>query len=317
MSIQRRSFLKNSSLFAGGLLFLDPIQKISRLSGKSKGMNQTMHSVPIFHTNDLHNQLLPHKKGYGGLYNIATVLDKENISCLLLDAGDFLDQRASPEQHLAMIQQMNRMDYQAATIGNRELALGQSALSELVKKMNFPLVNCNYSFSESYLQSSVVPYHIVSWSGYRIGITGVGTLLNRRIATTEKIVFHHPYQRANAVAAYLKKNCDFVICLSHLGYEKNKTGYNSLDLALASENIDLVISGHHDDLIAAPRIVRNQSKKEVILSHGGERGLIGRHLTIGFNDQGQKNFISCRNYVPSQKVKEPFYEGFEKIRGVV
>src|SRR5262245_37098041 len=76
--------------------------------------------VVIMHTNDLHGQLLP-KDGLGGMAEIATIIRTAKPN-LILDAGDistgtFL---ADEFQGIPMIQAMNRIGYNALTIGNHE-----------------------------------------------------------------------------------------------------------------------------------------------------------------------------------------------------
>jgi len=319
MPTGRRNFIRNTSLATGGLLLVDSLKKVSAISTQSAFLNKALHTVTIFHTNDLHNQILPFtnggRSGYGGLKNIeGLVSNAENLS-LLVDAGDFLGERATVSEHREMICTMNRMGYHAATIGNRELAKGQDYLAELVREVNFKLVNCNYVFNNTMLQKKVSRYHIVSWGKYRIGITGIGTRPDHITGKEASVKFLHPYDKANEVARELKeKNCDLVICLSHLGYQKNGSGFNNTDFAYNSENIDLIISGHSNELVAAPKSLRNRKKEEVILSHGGFGGLISRQISIGFNASGEKHFMDCRNFVPSANKNEAFYIGLEKIK---
>jgi 5'-nucleotidase len=319
MPTGRRNFIRNTSLATGGLLLMDSLKKVSAMSTQSPLLNKALHTITVFHTNDLHNQIHPFtnggRAGYGGLKNIeGLVSNTENLS-LLVDAGDFLGEHASFTEHREMIRNMNRMGYHAATIGNKELARGEDYLSELVREIKFRLVNCNYVFNNPILQKKVARYHIVSWGQYRIGITGIGTKPDPVGGNEKTVRFLHPYDKANEVARELKeKHCDLVICLSHLGYQKNSSGFNNTDFAHSSENIDLIISGHSNDLVAAPKSLRNRKKEEVILSHGGFGGLISRQISIGFNASGEKHFMDCRNFVPSANKDEAFYIGLQKIK---
>jgi len=170
MNTERRKFIRNSSLITGGLVFIDPLKKLAGLTA-GNAFTGTLQTVNIFHTNDLHNQLHPftggNRHGYGGLRNISGVLDAAKSKHILLDAGDFLDSKASPEDHSQMIQVMNQLGYHAATIGNRELARGQEYLAGLASEMKFRLVNCNYSFSNPALREQVLSSHIISWGQFK------------------------------------------------------------------------------------------------------------------------------------------------------
>lgn len=318
MNTQRRNFIKNSSLAAGGLFFSPSFKKIAALSAKAPELANAAHTINIFHTNDLHNQIQPliqgNLKGHGGLKSIREILQQKDAQNILVDGGDFLHDQASVLDHREMIEAMNEIGYYAATIGNKELTKGQAYLAELMKGMNFKLVNCNYSFSHSYLKAKVLPYTICEWGQYKVGITGVGTDLDAKLKSSENIIYHHPYERANAIAYQLKKlnQCDLVVCLSHLGYKNKQGSFNNSDFACASENIDIIIGGHKQDLIVAPKVLKNKNKEEVILSHGGWGGLISRRLSVTFS-VGQKHLFECKSYVPAINKEEPFYESFKKI----
>lgn len=318
MKTQRRNFIKNSSLATGGLFFSTSFKKIAALSTKVPELTKALDTITIFHTNDLHNQIQPlaqgNLNGYGGLKNIRAILQPKTARFILVDAGDFLDDQVSVIEHKEMIEVMNEAGYYAATIGNKELTKGQAYLAELTKGMNFKLVNCNYSFSHSYLKAKVLPYTIFKWGQYKVGITGVGTDLDSKLKSSENISFHHPYEQANAIAYKLKKQnqCDLVICLSHLGYKNNQGTFNNSDFATASENIDIIISGHNRDLAVAPKVLKNKNKNEVIVSHGGWAGLISRKISITFKE-GNKHIVECNNYIASTNEAEHFFKSFKKI----
>src|SRR6266849_7534961 len=84
--------------------------------------------VVIMHTNDIHGQLLP-KDGVGGIAEIATIIRSARPD-LILDAGDistgtFL---ADEFKGAPTIQAMNKIGYNAVTIGNHDFDYGQAAL---------------------------------------------------------------------------------------------------------------------------------------------------------------------------------------------
>jgi 5'-nucleotidase len=313
MDKQRRNFIKNSSLLTGGLVFLDPFQQ---LSARLPMLSRALYTIDIFHSNDLHNQLQAFSgeyEGYGGLENVTHVLESSGKDSLLLDAGDFLDDQSSPAEHWKMVRSMNRAGYHAATLGNREMALGCDYLSSLCRHMNFKLVNCNYAISHPELKQQVQPFLKLNWGRYRIAILGIGTELPADLKNKEGITVNHPYEAANETARRLRAESDLVICLSHLGYDTNGKGYDNTAFAALSENIDLIISGHRDNLVSSLKVLKNKKGEEVFLSHGGWGGLIVRHISFSFDNFGRRHSLSCRNYVPSAEAAEPFYKGLNKI----
>jgi 5'-nucleotidase len=316
MNTERRNFLKSTALVTGGILFTDPLKKISGLTAHVPGLDHSVHTVTVYHTNDLHNQLHSFSSGnlsgFGGIENISNLIRRKDQPSVLVDAGDFLAPSASQAAHRKMIDAMNSIGYHAVAIGNKELENGQAYLSELASHMKFTMVNCNYSFSHEGLQRQVAQSRIIKWGSYKIGITGVGTNLDPSLSRSEGIRFQHPYQRANAIAGELKKQCDLVVCLSHLGFSKKSGRFNNTEFAQQSENIDIIVSGHHEELHAAPSVFRNKIKGEVIVSHGGWGGLVTREVSITFRE-GKKFLTNYRNFMPSERTGEAFHTTFSKI----
>src|ERR1051325_6916445 len=94
--------------------------------------------IVVMHTNDLHGQLLP-RDGVGGIAEIATIIRSAKPD-LILDAGDistgtFL---ADEFKGAPTIQAMNKIGYDAGTIGNHEFAYGQDALRRNLREAKFP-----------------------------------------------------------------------------------------------------------------------------------------------------------------------------------
>jgi 5'-nucleotidase len=276
---------------------MDPMKKLSKLSEKSTELSKFIHTITIFHTNDLHNHVQPfrHENLHGGLESIHARLKQINTPAVLVDAGDFLDGNASPSAHKKLIEKMNNMRYDAVTLGNKDLQQGQEYLFQLSSLMKFPLVNCNYTFSHDKLAQRVATFHIIKWGSYNIGITGVGPQLPESVRK-EGMNFHHPYKKANETARKLKQHCDLVICLSHLGLDK-QSRFNNLSLAEMSKDIDVIISGHEEKILRTPLVLRNHTRKEVVVSHGGWGGLMTRQLSITFNTNGERCSFASRNFV--------------------
>jgi len=314
MNSFRRDFLKQSGFIGGAFFIGEPLKQLNDLSANRLGLN-FLREVSIFHTNDLHNSIEPlqigKRNGYGGLKNIKAVLNQSASTHLLLDAGDFLEDAASIQQQQQMIYAMNRIGFHASTIGNHELSKGADHLAQLVPLMKFSLVNCNYSFDHPTLAASIASYKIIKTGRFKVGVTGVGT---HQLKTKDGISWHHPYDKANAIATYLKKEkgCDLVICLSHLGYIQDK-GPNNAEFAKASEHIDLIIGGHTEFVMPGSMILKNKLKQEVIVSHGGPGGILVKQITFGFNAEQQKNNITCRNIVPGAAAGTSGYAEINRI----
>lgn len=282
MTQARRSFLKKSSILTSAALFSSHLDALACITKKFNSLNSE--SMTIFHTNDLNGTIEGPKDGDGGIKKIAELIKTQQTSGLTVDAGNFLAFAASPNDQERTIYLMNKIGYHAATIGANELAMGQEYLAALASQMDFPLVNCNYTFSHIGLAASVKPYVILKNKNLKIGITGVGAALN-----IPGVDFKNPYQAANHTAHYLKNtlDCDFVICLSHLGFETD--GYSSKGLAEASEHIDFIAAGRKNKVLRGAMVLRNKLKCDVALSQAGEHGMILGKTTFGFDTSNRKN----------------------------
>jgi 5'-nucleotidase len=181
--------------------------------------------------------------------------------------------------------------------------------------MKFKLINCNYSFSHPALLNNILPYHVIKSGKYKVGITGVGVGLDQ-LKNAAGITWYHPYERANAIATYLKKqlHCELVICLSHLGYMQPAGIPDNISFAKASEDIDLIISGHHDSINPEIMVSRNHKKQEVMISHGAPGGLLVKQVSFIFDKLGQKQQVSYKNFIPGLM---PGRSAYEEIRVIM
>ncbi len=319
MNNNRRKFLQNSSLLVTGYLLAKPFKTVAGTpTGNFLNTGIQSNAVSIMHTNDLNGRLSPFNYGQltniGGLYNIHSAVNNKNGSRILVDAGNFLDGASQFSDQVNMISLMNKANYTAVTIGDTELSKGEEHLASLIGHMNFNIVNCNYNFSNPVLKAKILPYHIVRYGNYKIGITGVGPVLSNK-GYAKDIQCSHPYERANEVAKYLKGqlNCDLVVCLSHLGYEHKNGLPDNKKFAAASENIDIIIGGH-DKAIAHPQLIaKNNEKKQVVVSNGGYGGSVMGTVTFGFDKDNTLQTFNSKNYIPGSIAGSSFYEGYKKL----
>ena len=246
---------------------------------------QAQHLI-LLHTNDTHSRIEPlpdtdkYNPDLGGVVRRAAYLDKmrkENKNVLLFDAGDFL--QGTPYFNMfkgeVEIEAMNMLKYDAVTLGNHEFDYGMDVLVNIVKKAKFPIVCTNYDFADTEIGNIIKPYHIIYKDGVKIGIVGANVSPAGLIASTNYngMKFHSPTTVINKTAEMLRNDlkCDMVICLSHLGIQKE------LELAENSKNIDLIIGGHSHTFMSKPSVRNNLDGKEVLVFQTNGRGVfVGR-----------------------------------------
>lgn len=237
--------------------------------------------IVILGTNDTHSRIEPipeNDRNYGGMGGVVAReafidgIRKQNQNVLLFDAGDFV--QGTPYFNLfhgrVEAQAMNLMKYDAGTLGNHEFDYGLDSLKMIVKKLNFPILNCNYDFSETVLKGDIKPYVILKRFGLKIGVLGVGVDPEGLIQKNkyEGMLFKPAISSVNFYAKILKdsKKCDLVVCLSHLGYN------DDIKLAEQSKNVDIIIGGHSHTYMEKPDMRTNLDGKEVLIFQTGKSG---------------------------------------------
>lgn len=296
--LNRRDFIKKCGIAAG-----------LTISGNfpTKSLAETsILKLTILYTNDTQSQLepfgpeMPKYAGMGGIQSRADLIQKiraEEKNVLLLDAGDFF--QASPYfdtfKGSLEIEAMNKMKYDAVCIGEHEFDGGTENLTEQISKANFAVLCSNYQFINKELQSRIKAWNIIEKEGIKIGITGIGLDMKNLISEelNKEIIYHDAIKSANETAAYLKKkeNCDFIICLSHLGLMDNENNLiNDKTLARESEYIDLIIGGHSHILLNKPMKFFNKKRQEVLVTQAGWGGThLGR---LDYTFSTKKNILS-------------------------
>lgn len=244
----------------------------------------------IYHSNDTHSRLEPIDvnsadkfAGLGGYVRRATCIDSlrlVNPSMLLFDCGDFSQGTPYYNMYKGEIEVllMNEMRYDAATIGNHEFDFGLENMARLFELAKFPIVCANYDFKGTVLESLVKPYVIIEREGLKIGVFGLSPRLEGLVQASncEGVTYLSPVDSANQIAKKLKEelNCDFVICLSHLGLRPSALNQDSDQVLVRNtSNIDLVLGGHSHTFMNDPEIVLNKEGKSVPISQMGKNGV--------------------------------------------
>ena len=249
----------------------------------------------ILHTNDTHSCIQPLSKnladtlfaGRGGYLRRIAMLEEERAKypdLLLFDSGDF--SQGSPYYNLyggeVEVGLMNRMHYDAATIGNHEFDFGLENMARIFKMADFPIVCSNYDFAGTPVQGLVKRYVIIKRDGLKIGVFGLGPKLEGLVSdyNCEGVRFIDPVIVAQEMADLLKgeKKCDIVICLSHLGWDKVNTLTDG-QMMSKTKGIDLVLGGHSHTFLKELQYVKNADGIEVANDQNGKSGLyIGKMI---------------------------------------
>src|SRR5690349_17654154 len=148
MESKRRLFLKSASILAGTAVLSKPLTALAEVNRTINSFSER-NEVIVYHTANLNGYIDTGKARLGGLNEINKLINGQETFGLILDAGNF----TGKADDLKIISMMNKIGYHAATVGAAELRGGEEGLAALLPFMNFPLVNCNYSFSNPVLSS--------------------------------------------------------------------------------------------------------------------------------------------------------------------
>lgn len=317
--LNRRSFLQKAGLATGSLLCSGSLLAKTSEEFAEWNAEANLHRLTILHTNDVHSRLDPfpmdgsRNAGMGGVAARAELIRKirgEGQQVLLLDAGDIFQgtpyfnfYKGEPE-----IKAMTSMGYDGATMGNHDFDAGLDNFATQLQHADWPLIICNYDFSNTPMEHKYQPYKIFRKGKLKVGVTGVGIELQGLVPDnlSAGTKYLDPIQQANSVAYRLKKNesCDIVICLSHLGYKYTEKKVSDEILARESENIDLIIGGHTHTFMNQPVAYKNKKGEDVIVNQVGWAGIILGRLDFNFSKEKSKNFEGSKTIVIGKKTTE-------------
>lgn len=257
---------------------------------------QKTKTLEILHTNDTHSCILPLNPnladtlvaGRGGFLRRLAMIEEErrqNPGLLLFDSGDFSQGSSfyTIFKGDVEIELMNRMGYDAATIGNHEFDFGLDNMARLFRAAKFPIVCANYDFTGTPVEGTVKPYAIIKRNGLRIGVFGICPPMDGLVdaAKCEGVKYLDPIKTADEVARMLKhdKHCDLVVCLSHLGWIVNQN-VDDHKMMLGNHDIDVVLGGHSHTYFETLQYVDNADGKKIPDDQNGKHAIYVGKLMV-------------------------------------
>lgn len=266
--------------------------------------------LTILHTNDVHSRIEPFpmdggkNQGLGGAAHRMTMIKnirQENSNVLLLDAGDLW--QGTPYFNFfdgeVEYKVMNEMGYDAATLGNHDFDIGLEGLKKQLPTARFSMLNANYDFEDTILKGMIQPYKVFDKNGVKVGVFGIGIELEGLVSESSygNIKYNDPIKTANAMAEKLKKEegCQFIICLSHLGFKYENNKVSDEVLCVSTKNIDLILGGHTHTFFEKPLAYKNLEGKEVLLNQVGWAGLMLGRLDFHFKKMTEKKYLKFSN----------------------
>lgn len=222
--------------------------KITALTGLLTACGPRERTLVLLSTNDMHAriQLFPQ------LASAVEACRDTVASVVLLDAGDRWTGNAyvdlAPTPGMPVIALMNRLGYDAATLGNHEFDHGQAFLGRILDSMACEVV-CANVVSDTCTFPQLPPYVILERGGVRIGVVGVVTNYEGpghpagNAASFEGLEFPDPQEMARRYAGELRPEVDVLVLVSHMGDDRDA------GLLAGETRYDVVIGGHTHEQI--------------------------------------------------------------------
>ena len=255
-------------------------------------------TLTILHSNDTHSTIMPLNANLadttladrGGYLRRIAMLKEERQKApdlLLFDSGDFSQGSSYYTMFKGDVEVglMNQMHYDAVTIGNHEFDFGLENMVRLFRMANFPVVCSNYDFADTELAKIVKPYIVLKRQGLKIGVFALCPPLEGLVSTKNygPLKYLNPSECAQKMIDILKKKekCDFVICLSHLGWQNSEFPCDKM--IQDTRGVDLVLDGHSHTYLEKLEYVNDLDGHLVPVNQNGKHGAFIAKMQLTFD----------------------------------
>lgn len=301
--MNRRIFCKNS-FYTAALASINTLP-LSALAYKDELVHLT-----ILHTNDVHSRIDPfpmdgsRNAGQGGAARRAAIikdLRSQIQNVLLFDSGDIF--QGTPYFNVfggeLEMKLMSQMGYDAVTMGNHDFDAGVNGFDKQLPNAKFPVIVSNYDFKNTELDGKVIKYKIWNIDGVKIGIYGLGIELYGLVPQSlyGETQYKDPISVANIQEDYLKNElkCDYIVCLSHLGYKYRNDTVSDIVLANNTFHTDLILGGHTHTFMDQPDVQKNLNGQATFINQAGWAGILLGRVDLVFEKGKKRRMMKSKN----------------------
>ena len=293
------------------LAFTLSIYNSQRIIGDT--LSKQSDNIYIFYTGDVHCGV-EENLGYPAVKALIQHEKETHPFVTLVDTGDYIQggTLGSLTKGTAIIDIMNAMQYDIATIGNHEFDYGMEQLGSLLDQARFDIIASNVKYTGSktnIFEGRAKEYIIKDYGNTKVAFLGILTPSSITDSTPtffmedDKFVYdfysgQDGKELANRVQSLVDKaradGADYVIALSHLGSSAENVPFGSIALIHNTSGIDVFIDGHsHSVIVGTP--YPNKDGKDVILTSTGTKLQNVGELIIEPNGKISTSLISEYN----------------------
>ncbi len=224
------------------------------------------YSITILHTNDFHARFEPISKYdsgcsaedndagecFGGSARLATGIEAAKAKTnnwLLVDGGDQFQGTLFYTYYKgkAAAEMMNKMSYDAMTVGNHEFDDGPEVLRDFVNAVEFPILMSNADVSgEPLLADAIQKSVVIEKGGEKIGLIGLTPQDTDELASPgPNVIFTDPVAAVQGeVDRLTAEGVNKIVVLSHSGYNVDQR------VAEGTTGVDVIVGGHSNTLLS-------------------------------------------------------------------
>ena len=260
---------------------------------KETEQNQRAQDIVVLYTNDIHCAVEA-GMGYSGLVALKEEYEAQGAKVILVDCGDAI--QGEPIGTLSkgeyIIDIMNEVGYDVATLGNHEFDYGSERLLELSEKAEFTYVSCNFENVDG--GHVFEPYKMIEADGLNIAFVGISTPYT--ITSSAPSYFQNDdgefiytfnqdetgeklYEEVqNAIDEAKSNGADYIIAISHLGYTMECSPWTSIEVVENTVGIDVIMDGHSHSEVHCDRIKDAEGNWVLVSQTGSKYNSVGMLL---------------------------------------
>ncbi len=234
--------------------------------GLTAGMAAADYKLTILHTNDFHSRFEPinkydsgcgaednaEGKCFGGSARLVTAVKDARAraeNSILVDGGDQFQGSLFYTYYKGKVaaEFMNKLGYDAMTVGNHEFDDGPEVLAGFVDSVDFPILMSNANIeNEELLTDRIMPSTVIEVGGQKIGLIGLTPEDTDELASPgPNVVFSDPVPAVQAQVDKLTADgINKIIVLSHSGYGVDQR------VARETSGVDVIVGGHSNTYLS-------------------------------------------------------------------
>ena len=270
-------------------------------------------TIVILYENDVHCAV----EGYSKLAAMKNELMESYANVGVVSVGDFVQggTLGAVSKGEYIVNLMNKVGYDAIALGNHEFDYQLPRLNELNAMSNTKFISCNFQKigeDKSYFE----PYTIVSYGNVDVAYIAITTpeTINSSSPTqfkNDKGELIYTFNESKLydivqtnINAAETAGADYVIALSHIGYDESGNLADITDVIENTDGFDVVLDAHSHSVIEE-KVIKDKSGDDVLLTSTGTKFEYIGKLTIK-NGAFDTELVEVESYTKTDPVVDAY-----------